>query len=132
MRTSRLSQTISPFGVGSILDIEGESLMAADISQWPYAMTRRIESRRLEMSLGVSEVRTPPSVPSQPSTRTPGLYYARFPGWLFCQDCRRMHRVLRREETGQPPRCTHCRGHMVPMRFIAVGAEHGHAMDVLG
>lgn len=130
MRTTRLSQTISPFGVGAILDIEGESLMAADISQWDIEKTARIESRRVEMALGVAQLRTPPSVPSRPSKHTPGLFYRRFPGWLFCQDCRRMHKVLLREETGEPPRCGHCNGQMVPMRFIAVGTERGHAMDV--
>jgi len=130
VRTARLSQTISPFGVGAILDIEGESLMAADISQWPIAETHRIRAPRLELSLGVTELRTPPSVPSRPSTRTPGLHYKRFPGWLFCQDCRRMHRMTGRDETGEPPRCRHCDGPMVPMRFIAVGTERGHAMDV--
>lgn len=130
MRTTRLSQTISPFGVGSILDIEGESLMAADISQWPIAATHPVVSRRLEESLGVAELRTAPSVPSFPSKRTPGIRYKRFPSWLFCQDCRRMHRMKSRDETGEPPKCGHCEGPLVPMRFIAVGTEHGHAMDV--
>lgn len=130
MRTTRLSQVISPFGVGAIIDIRGESLMAADISTWPLARTRRILSRRLELALGVAELRSPPSVPSRPSKNTPGIDYRRFPSWLFCQDCRRMKRVSPRDETGDPPRCAHCQGVMVPMRFIAVGAERGHAMDV--
>ncbi|RQW84072.1 DUF1998 domain-containing protein [Micromonospora globispora] len=130
MRKTRLSQTISPFGVGAILDIDGESLMAADISLWPVDHTQRIESRRLEESLGVTELRSPPSVPSYPSRRTPGIFYQRFPGWLFCQDCRRMHRIKRHDETGEVPICRHCRGPMVPMRFIAVGTKRGHAMDV--
>ncbi|WP_082974084.1 DUF1998 domain-containing protein [Mycobacterium sp. E1386] len=130
MRKTRLSQTISPFGVGAILDVEGESLMAADISQWSIERTTIIRSPRLERSLGVSELRTPPSVPSWPSTRTPGLPYKRFPSWLFCQNCRRMHRMTPRDETGEPPRCRHCGGPMVPMRFIAIGTQYGHAMDV--
>jgi hypothetical protein len=130
VRQTRLSQTISPFGVGAILDVDGESLMAADISLWPLEATHRIVSRRLEESLGVAELRTPPSVPSRPSARTPGIFYKRFPSWLFCQDCRRMHRARGHEETGGPPACRYCRGPMVPMRFIAVGTERGHAMDV--
>ena len=130
MRTTRLSQTITPFGVGAVLDVLGESLMAADISRWPIDETRRIVSRRLEERLGVAELRSPPSVPSYPSNRTPGVLHERFPGWLFCQDCRRMHRMRRHDETGEPPRCRHCKGPMVPMRFVVVGAERGHAMDV--
>jgi hypothetical protein len=104
--------------------------MAADISRWPIDETRRIVSRRLEERLGVAELRSPPSVPSYPSNRTPGVLHERFPGWLFCQDCRRMHRMRRHDETGEPPRCRHCKGPMVPMRFVVVGAERGHAMDV--
>ncbi|MEU1238542.1 DUF1998 domain-containing protein [Micromonospora aurantiaca] len=125
-----MSQTITPFGVGAVLDVLGESLMAADISRWPIDETRRIVSRRLEERLGVAELRSPPSVPSYPSKRTPGVLYERFPSWLFCQDCRRMHRVRHHDETGEPPRCKHCKGPMVPMRFVVVGAERGHAMDV--
>ena len=126
----RLSQTVSPFGVGSIMDILGESLMGMDISTWPYQATTRVESRRLELALGVSELRSPPSVPSYASVNTSGIYYQRFPKWLFCQDCRRMHEMRMLDETGEPPVCAHCRGRMVPMRFIVVGTVHGHAMDV--
>src|SRR5947209_5921639 len=88
MRTMRLSQTISPFGVGAVLDILGESLMGADISTWSYNTTRRITSPRVELALGVSELRSAPSVPSFPAGSTPGIYYQRFPKWNFCQDCR--------------------------------------------
>jgi hypothetical protein len=130
MRTTRLSQTVSPFGVGAILDVEGESLMAADVSHWPERYTSRIESRRLEVSLGVTELRSPPSVPSYPSTRTPGIAYKRFPAWTFCQNCRRMRRLRMSDETGSPPRCPHCNGPLVPMRFIAIGRQRGHAMDI--
>ncbi len=130
MRMMRLSQTISPFGVGSILDVLGESLMGADISEWPYEKTERVESARLEQALGVRELRSAPSVPSYPSTNTPGIYYQRFPRWLFCQDCRLMRFLFGNEETGEPPSCKECRGKLVPMRFIAVCTKRGHAMDV--
>ncbi|PZS32997.1 MAG: hypothetical protein DLM59_07145 [Pseudonocardiales bacterium] len=126
----RLSQTVSPFGVGSVLDILGESLMGADISEWPYDRTERVGMRRLELALGVSELRSPPSVPSYPSTNTPGLPYQRFPRWLFCQDCRRMLFLRATDETGEPPVCDRCGGGLVPMRFIAVCTRKGHAMDV--
>lgn len=130
MRTMRLSQTVSPFGVGSVLDVLGESVMGADISEWPYEKTDRVQSRRLEEALGVAELRSPPSVPSYPSKNTPGIYYQRFPRWMFCQDCRRMRFLLGNEETGEPPLCKECQGRLVPMRFIAVCTKRGHAMDV--
>lgn len=130
MRSLRLSQTVAPFGVGAILDVLGESLMGTDISQWPYDKTVRVESRRLEESLGVKELRSPPSSPSEPSSHAPGLLYQRFPRWLFCQNCRRMHLSRPFEEDGKSPRCKVCDGHLVPMRFIAVCTRRGHATDV--
>lgn len=130
MRTVRLSQVVSPFGVGAVFDVLGESLMGVDISEWAYNKSTRIESRRLEQALGVKELRSPPSVPSYPSKHTPGIPYQRFPRWLFCQDCRRMRYVRSLEETGEAPKCAHCTAHMVPMRFIAVCAKRGHVMDV--
>lgn len=130
MRSLRLSQTVAPFGVGAILDVLGESLMGTDISQWPHDKTVRVESRRLEESLGVKELRSPPSSPSEPSSHAPGLLYQRFPRWLFCQNCRRMHFSRPFEEDGKSPRCKVCDGHLVPMRFIAVCTRRGHAMDV--
>ncbi|WP_104524522.1 DUF1998 domain-containing protein [Blastococcus atacamensis] len=130
MRSLRLGQTVSPFGVGAILDVLGESLMATDISEWPYEHTVRVESPRLEEKLGVKELRSPPSSPAEPSSKAPGLKYERFPRWLFCQNCRRMHRSSTHEETGKAPACAACDGHLVPMRFIAVCTRRGHAMDV--
>jgi hypothetical protein len=130
MRSLRLSQTVTPFGVGAILDVLGESLMGTDISHWPYDKTVRVESRRLQDKLGVKELRSPPSSPSEPSTKTPGLLYQRFPLWIFCQNCRRMRRSRLIDENGKGPRCSVCDGHMVPMRFIAVCTRRGHAMDV--
>jgi hypothetical protein len=126
----RLSQTVSPFGVGSIMDIEGESLMGADLSQWPFHKTQELHAPRIQRALGGMELRSAPSVPSRPSPKTAGIYYQRFPRWLFCQTCRRMHQLLDRQETGEPPQCPHCSGPLVPMRFIAVCMPHGHAMDV--
>lgn len=130
MRTVRLSQTISPFGVGAIIDVMGESLMGVDISEWPYERTVRVESKRLEQHLRVQELRSPPSVPATPSINSPGIPYQRFPRWLFCQDCRRMHHYRTQQETGDPPQCDQCKGKLVPMRFIAVCTTKGHIRDI--
>ncbi|MET8996239.1 DUF1998 domain-containing protein [Amycolatopsis sp. NPDC004169] len=130
MRTVRLSQTVSPFGVGAIVDVMGESLMGVDISEWQYDRTVQVKSKRLEERLGVQELRTPPSVPARPSIHSPGIPYQRFPRWLFCQSCRRMHHYRIQQETGDPPLCDQCRSKLVPMRFIAVCASKGHVRDI--
>lgn len=130
MRDIRLSQTIVPFGVGAIYDYQGESLMLTDAGEWDKSATKRIISARLETALGGAELRTPPSVSSFASENSAGIPFVRFPSWMFCQDCRRMHRQKRSDENGASPNCLVCGGHMVPMRFIAVCTKHSHVMDV--
>ncbi|WP_043425136.1 DUF1998 domain-containing protein [Arthrobacter sp. 162MFSha1.1] len=130
MRDIRLAQTIAPFGVGAIYDYQGESLMLTDAGEWDKLATRRIVSPRLESALGGTELRTPPSVSSFASEKSPGIPFVRFPSWMFCQDCRRMRRQKRSDETGVSPACFVCGAGMVPMRFIAVCTKHSHVMDV--
>ena len=43
----RLSETVSPFGVGAIVDIRGESLIAPDTSWWDKQFAPEIHCERL-------------------------------------------------------------------------------------
>ena len=43
----RRAQTLSPFGVGAIFDVEGESLLATDITYWKNE-GQEIREKRLE------------------------------------------------------------------------------------
>lgn len=131
-RKIRQSQTIVPFGVGAIFDIKGESLVACDIFRWG-ARGETVRSERLAAALGVKQFRAAPAVDSgawAPATR--GVPYARFPAWLFCQQCRRMTRWKRAfEQEGKPPTCGSCPGRklLVPMRWIQI-CPKGHMDDV--
>lgn len=129
IRTLRLSETVTPFGVGAIVDIDGDSLIAMDTGWWPK-VAPAVECRRLEEALGASALKSAPSVPSYPGKKTPGLQYRRFPGWLFCERCRRMSRLTPKSETGKKPECAHCHGHLVPMRFVAVCRSNSHIEDI--
>ena len=129
-RTIRLSQTLSPFGVGAIYDYRGESLIACDISRWG-GRGERIRSQRLEHALGVEQLKMPPSQTSLWGTAPP-IPYFRFPQWLFCPRCRRMTQWSpRNEEPGSEPTCSaaHRRTQLVPMRFVMV-CENGHMSDM--
>lgn len=128
MRSLRLSETVSPFGVGAIVDIAGESLIAMDTSWWP-TISPRLQSPRLEQALGGSKLKQAPAVPAFPSNKTIGLQFARFPSWLFCQNCRRMKRLSYKDETGKAPICT-CSGPLVPMRFVGVCETGSHIQDI--
>ena len=130
-RTIRLSQTITPFGVGAIYDILGESLVSCDTTYWK-GRGEKIEAPRLANYLNVDHLRIPPSKPSIFGSSSGGnLPFFRFPSWLFCSACRRMYFWRpRMEKEGKAPECSHCGGRqLVPMRFIMV-CENGHMSDV--
>lgn len=135
--TLRLGQTITPFGVGAIYDVLGQSLVACDITYWRNSGDR-LRAPRLTEHLGLDELRTAPSSATffggggKWSRQVP---YARFPKWLFCSNCRNMYLWDRRREQdheGKHPTCAGggCRRRrLTPMRFIAI-CSNGHAMDV--
>ncbi|MBL1101592.1 DUF1998 domain-containing protein [Streptomyces coffeae] len=129
----RQAQTVLPFGVGAVLDVQGESFVAAGIENWPQLKTP-VSSERLAARLGVTGFYAAPHTLNdrydQPDR--PGVPYVRFPGWLFCGACRTMVRFLREmEKPGEPPVCTSCAPapRLTPMRFVRTCAD-GHLDDV--
>ncbi|WP_329133524.1 DUF1998 domain-containing protein [Streptomyces sp. NBC_01476] len=129
----RQAQTVLPFGVGAILDVQGESFVAAGIESWPQLKTP-VLSERLAVRLGVKGLFAAPATLNdrydQPDR--PGVPYVRFPGWLFCGSCRAMVRFLREnEKPGEPPVCTSCAAapRLTPMRFVRICPD-GHLDDV--
>ncbi|MFF9900333.1 DrmB family protein [Streptomyces longispororuber] len=129
----RRTQTVSPFGVGGIVDLRGESFVAADVRSWGRWGVE-VESPRLARKLGVSGFRAAPVIPggkAQYVSRV-GPGYVRFPLWLFCPKCRTMNRWFsEREERGKAPRCPRCPDspQLAPMRFIQV-CRDGHMADI--
>ena len=131
IRTVRLSETVSPFGPGAIVDILGESFMAVTGDKWPPSSVRQpISCDRLAAKLRVDELWAAPSTGNPEGPRTPGLEFVRFPAWLFCQECRRMVNWRRMMEKGKSPACPDCEGRLVPMRFVVACTDGSHAADV--
>ncbi|MFD8520046.1 DrmB family protein [Streptomyces capillispiralis] len=129
----RQAQTVLPFGVGAVLDVQGESFVAAGIETWPQLKTP-VPSERLAARLGVTGFFAAPHTLNDRYDRPdrPGVPYVRFPGWLFCGSCRAMVRFLRaHEKPGEPPVCTSCTAapRLTPMRFVRICAD-GHLDDV--
>jgi hypothetical protein len=120
----RRAQSISPFGPGAIIDIDGESFVATDISRVNENEYERIEEPRLARSLGKNHFRTP----KESSDREVGVVpFERFPNWLFCPKCRRLTRHYNRET----PYCDSCKGmqKLTPMRFV-MACPRGHLSDI--
>ncbi|MEV7166054.1 DUF1998 domain-containing protein [Streptomyces microflavus] len=132
-RKVRRTQTIAPFGVGGILDLQGESFVAADIRSWG-AHGDAVSSPRLARKLRVNGFRSAAVVPSGKAQYIArrGPVYVRFPRWLFCPKCRVMtYWQTDAEQRDKPPRCGRCSGtpQLAPMRFLQV-CRNGHMSDV--
>ena len=131
----RQAQTVVPFGVGAVFDVQGESFVAAGIADWPPPRKlERIHAPRLERKLRVTGLRAPLQAPvadyDVPDASGPA--FIRFPAWLFCGSCRRMtHWRIQDEKFGHPPYCSFCnpRHKLTPMRFVQI-CEAGHLGDV--
>ncbi|MFF2205253.1 DrmB family protein [Streptomyces sp. NPDC058145] len=129
----RQAQTVLPFGVGAVIDVQGESFVAAGIERWPDLKTP-VPSDRLAARLGVKNFYAAPHTLNDRYDQTdrPGVPYVRFPGWLFCGSCRSMVRFLHEaEKPGEPPVCTSCAAapRLTPMRFVRI-CPGGHLDDV--
>lgn len=128
-KSVRASQLVSPFGVGAIVDMGGESFACMDISHWPAGSCVKLAKNNLEVFFK-KEIRKPPS-----SEQGAAVPFTRFPRWLFCPNCRGLtHYTGVRDAAANfaPPTCTgsDCKSTpLVPMRFVAV-CEHGHVQDV--
>ncbi|MFH9731553.1 DrmB family protein [Streptomyces sp. NPDC017260] len=130
----RQSQTVVPFGVGAVFDIQGESFVATGIGDWPARGRQKLESPRLASRLGVTGFYAAPATANDrfDVPDAPGAPYIRFPSWLFCGSCRRMKRWrIADEKPGQPPRCPSCSPArtLAPMRFVQI-CQAGHLSDV--
>ena len=145
-RVTRRSQSVVPFGVGSIVEFEDEALMAAGLDVWPRE-GERLTDDRLAGRLGVKQFRVPPARPDRsgaPGTMAP-LPYVRFPQWHFCPRCRFLKKAdlyarnrPRCENSESSPRTKGrvCCGDLLerrrprtlPLRFISV-CEAGHVED---
>lgn len=125
----RLSQTVTPFGVGAVYDVLGESFVACDTYRWG-TQGKELKLRRLANALRVASFREAPRKPEGFGKVTQRLPYHRFPEWMFCGRCRRMTR-LNVKYAASTPVCRSCPGRprLVPMRFVQV-CESGHLGDV--
>ncbi|MEU5772389.1 DUF1998 domain-containing protein [Streptomyces venezuelae] len=131
-RKIRRTQTVSPFGVGGIIDLRGESFVAADARSWSRGDV--VESPRLARKLDVTGFRAAPAIPAGKAQYVSriGPAYVRFPRWLFCPKCRKMtYWIAEREEKDKPPRCGRCSDspQLAPMRFVQV-CRDGHMADI--
>src|ERR1700722_19819226 len=98
----RPSQTLTTFGVGSLVDLPNMSVLVMGLDDWPISHSIEISEERLLLSaqsiLGpqVSRFLTPPRGPESVGAQTNwfdesrqiGVPVAPFPRWMVCSRCR--------------------------------------------
>lgn len=152
---ARPSQTLTTYGIGSIVDLPNMSVMVMGLDDWPISHSTEIAEERLLRSaksiLGpqVSRFLTPPRGPESQGAQTNwfdesrqiGIPVAPFPRWMVCTKCRLLAPIsaglfepkvypYRPDRAGYVHNCT-TQGRapmVVPARFM-VTCEHGHLDD---
>ena len=98
----RPSQTLTTYGVASLVDLPNMSVIVMGLDDWPVSQSSEISEERLLLSaraiLGpqVSRLMTPPRGPESVSgqsnwfdeSRLIGIPVAAFPRWMVCSKCR--------------------------------------------
>ncbi|WP_308221147.1 DUF1998 domain-containing protein [Nocardia sputi] len=125
----RLAETITPFGVGAVVDIRGESIVASDASWWDRSRSPEIRCDRLLSRLGRGELRQPPSHAGRSARDTAALMYWRFPAWRFCERCTKLSKLSGKSKGRWSNTCG-CGGFLVPMRYVAVCQGGSHMQDI--
>ena len=151
----RPSQTITTYGIGSLVDLPNMSVIVMGLDDWPSAHSTEIAEERLLRSaqsiLGpkVSRFLTPPRGPESKGSQTNwfdesrqiGIPVAPFPRWMVCSKCRLIAPIssglfeakvypYRPDKACFVHNCT-TQGRSpiaVPARFL-VTCEHGHLDD---
>ena len=151
----RPSQTITTYGIGSLVDLPNMSVIVMGLDDWPNAHSNEIAEERLLRSaqsiLGpkVSRFLTPPRGPESKGSQTNwfdesrqiGIPVAPFPRWMVCSKCRLIAPIssglfeakvypYRPDKACYVHNCT-TQGRApiaVPARFL-VTCEHGHLDD---
>jgi hypothetical protein len=125
----RLSETVAPFGVGAIVDVRGESLIAPDTSWWDKKFAPEISCDRLLNRIGAGVLRQAPSHAGTAAKETPSLMYWRFPAWRFCERCTKVSKMTGRDKGKWVNRCS-CGGALIPMRYVAICEKASHIQDI--
>ncbi|WP_426622305.1 DrmB family protein [Microbacterium sp. As-52] len=130
----RLSETLSPFGVGAIVDIRGESLIAPDTSWWekktaPEIHCDRLVDQLVQVGRPRPVLRQAPAHAGRSGQKTATIPYWRFPAWRFCERCLKLSKRTGIAKGRFRNRCD-CGGMLVPMRYVAVCKSGSHVQDV--
>ncbi|WP_419724821.1 DrmB family protein [Terrisporobacter petrolearius] len=129
----RLSQLVTTYGPGGIVDFADQPLMVADVKQW--TSYNHIHDERLESILGVDGFRL---CKDDAENNGKGVPFVRFPRWYYCPNCKTFKTLdewqtdyKKGEEFMRIPKCSNpkCGNVNLIAPSILVACEKGHIDD---
>lgn len=125
----RISQIISTFGPGAIVDFRDQTLMTVAPKYW--TKYDAIHDERLGKKLNVDEFRI-----HKDEECKVGIPFVRFPGWYFCPSCKKFQHISEWEKEYKQkndkfmlsPICMKCKINIVPVSVLVV-CKNGHIDD---
>lgn len=129
----RLSQLITTYGPGGIVDFADQPLMVADAKQW--SSYNHIHDERLESILGVDGFRI---CKDDSENNGKGVPFVRFPRWYYCPKCKTFKTLdewqkdyKKGDEFMRIPKCSNpkCGNVNLIAASILVACEKGHIDD---
>ena len=142
--TIRRAQITDTYGVGALVDVNGEGFVITDINRWERRPNVPINLPRLSQAVGNKQLLGFP-----PSDKV-SVSVDRFPRWYFCPNngCRTLRQISKKHDSDNmtalreseeffgtvflppTPRCPKCKKmEMTPMRWIAF-CDHGHLAEI--
>jgi hypothetical protein len=116
----RRGQLITTYGVGAMIALGDASYIVTGLDTWKTDSNSVVHEPRLEMALGITELRLPPA-----QDWRHGATLRRFPAWYSCTDCRLLQTY--RKFTARGSKCS-CGGRLIPSRFV-LACDSGHIDD---
>ena len=139
----RMSQVLTTYGPGSLIDFPRDAAIMAGLNHWPRKSRREVVElrlkRKLALALGVPSLRLiePPAAEGMPWERGPRIKAFRFPNWFLAEITKggdsgekedvRTRRLIPRSYLDEKLRYEGRR--VVPVRFVAA-CPKGHVSDV--
>ncbi|MER5621969.1 DUF1998 domain-containing protein [Streptosporangium sp. NPDC002544] len=121
----RRAQTITTYGVGSMIAVEDQSYIVSGIDSWRVWPSDVIYEPRLEGWLSVDRFQLPPA--DEPSSGN-GIKVRLFPETYSCASCKKLQYFKSFGSPEGQSQCGDCNKPLTPSRFV-IACENGHLDD---
>ncbi|MET8156726.1 DUF1998 domain-containing protein [Sphaerisporangium sp. NPDC005289] len=121
----RRAQTITTYGVGSMIAVEDQSYIVSGLDSWRVWPSDVVYEPRLQHWLQVERFQLPPA--DEPASGD-GIKVRLFPETYSCGKCKKLQEFKRFGSPAGKSICGECEKPLTPSRFV-IACENGHLDD---